>query len=385
MIQKSQKKSFYFFIVLATLGLLFFNSCQRISTQVPPYLEKVIENVRTEHSLDNRLELFDIQLKKNGDQLFILGETTSKQLKEILLDSLNSRSEYYDIIDSVKVLPDLELEGKHFGIVYVSVTNMRRHPRHSAELVNQVLLGSVLKLYKKEGSHYFAQSKDRYLGWVSGASMVEVDSIDAYKWKNSEQVVFTSNYGIMYEKSNPNSNIVVDLVPGASIKKIGQSGNWIKSETPDGRVGFINKKMIIDKNVFNKIIPERSQIINTAIAFLGVPYLWGGTSTKGFDCSGFVQNAFFMNKFDLPRDANQMVKEGVEIKPNEDFSNLLPGDLLFFGPSEERITHVAIYLKNQNFIHSDGWVHINSFDKNNPKYNDYRFRTFRKVRRVLNN
>jgi gamma-D-glutamyl-L-lysine dipeptidyl-peptidase len=385
MIRISQNKLHHFSIIIALLGIFVFDSCQRISTQVPPYLEKVVENVRSEHSPDKRLELFDIQLKKNGDQLFILGETTSSQLKNILLDSLNSRSEYYDIIDSVKVLPESELEGKHYGIVYVSVANMRRHPKHSAELVNQVLLGSVLKLYKKEGSHYFAQSKDRYLGWVSGASMVEIDSVEMSKWKNSDQVIFTSNYGIIHEKNSPSSNIVVDLVPGASIKRIGQQGNWIKCETPDGRVGFIENKMIINEQTFNKIKPERSQLINTAISFLGVPYLWGGTSTKGFDCSGFVQNAFFMNKFDLPRDANQMVKEGVEIKPEENFSNLLPGDLLFFGPSDERITHVAIYLENQNFIHSDGWVHINSFDKNNPKYNDYRFRTFRKARRVLNN
>jgi cell wall-associated NlpC family hydrolase len=109
--------------------------------------------------------------------------------------------------------------------------------------------------------------------------------------------------------------------------------------------------------------------------------LWGGTSTKGFDCSGFVQTVFYMNNVFLPRDVSQMILEGEQIESSDDLSNLIPGDLLFFGSNPNRATHVGIYLGNQQFIHSDGWVHINSLNPDAENYNDYRKRTFQAVRR----
>jgi cell wall-associated NlpC family hydrolase len=84
----------------------------------------------------------------------------------------------------------------------------------------------------------------------------------------------------------------------------------------------------------------------------------------------------------LPRDSNMQVKIGDEIKPEEDFSNVRKGDLLFFGPREEKITHVGISLGGPLFIHSSGDVHINSFNKEHENFNMYRFKTLRKVKRI---
>lgn len=85
----------------------------------------------------------------------------------------------------------------------------------------------------------------------------------------------------------------------------------------------------------------------------------------------------------LPRDASQIVREGVNLPAGDHFENLLPGDLLFFGAQPERITHCGIYMGDRLFIHSDGSVHVNSLNPNHPLYNEYRYKTLRKTKRIL--
>jgi len=129
-------------------------------------------------------------------------------------------------------------------------------------------------------------------------------------------------------------------------------------------------------------------VIRTARRFFGVPYLWGGTSAKGFDCSGFTKTVYFLNGVLLPRDASQQVMVGSIIDTGVDMENLNTGDLLFFGskatPEQEaRVTHVAIYLGRKKFIHSSGDVRINSFDPSDPDFSKYRLGTFLHARRII--
>ena len=165
---------------------------------------------------------------------------------------------------------------------------------------------------------------------------------------------------------------------------------FTKLNTPDGRIAFVEKNNCENFNTWlNKNNPTEADIVTTAESFMGIPYLWGGTSAKGMDCSGFTKTVYFLNGIVLSRDASQQVHTGILVDTQNGFEKLRAGDLLFFGSqatdsTKERITHVGIYIGNYQFIHASGRVQINSFDKNAANFNEYRLNHFIRAKRILN-
>lgn len=154
---------------------------------------------------------------------------------------------------------------------------------------------------------------------------------------------------------------------------------------PDNRVGWVEEELVLDEIAFRHIQADPDRIVSTAEVFLGIPYLWGGTSAKGFDCSGFVQTVYRMNNISLPRDANQIVTEGGLVEMDDQLENLKKGDMLFFGPRQDRINHCAVYIGGRRYIHSStssSLVGLNSLDPEDPLYHEYLHETLRVVRRI---
>ncbi len=129
-------------------------------------------------------------------------------------------------------------------------------------------------------------------------------------------------------------------------------------------------------------------LINAAYSLNGTPYLWGGTSSKGVDCSGFIKTITFLHGLILQRDASQQVHTGIPVDISAGYDNLQPGDLLFFGEKatadkNERIIHVGLYVGDKTFIHSINNVHTGSFDPESDLYDDYNTKRFLRATRIL--
>jgi hypothetical protein len=218
---------------------------------------------------------------------------------------------------------------------------------------------------------------------------VELLSHQAFEaWRNSERVVITEWFDFL--KDSIAKGVITNVTAGCILQKSSETKEAYIVFTPDGRKGKLPKKSALDFKLWKeKTLPEKDKILETARIFMGTPYLWGGTSIKGVDCSGFVKTVYFLNGCILARDASQQALYGKDIPINNEFE-FNPGDLVFFGrhakeDKPERITHVGLYLGDSEFIHSSGMVKINSFDSTQANYSRYRTISLLKVRRIFGN
>ena len=369
----------HFFLLLA------FMQAMNAQTTMKNIEAQILE-VKNTFAPDKRTAIFDIQATETADGFILKGETNLPEAKENLIKRISESQ----IKDEIKILPEEILGEKIFGIVNISVANIRTEPEHSAEMATQALLGTVVKIYKKtDDDWYLVQTPDNYISWVDGDGIQKVTKEEADNWKNSDKIIFTKTFGSAFENIDEDSNVVSDLVFGDLLKVVSSKNDFYEVAFPDDRKSFIknsNAELFSDWLKNRKLTKEN--ILSTAKKFMGIPYLWGGTSVKGLDCSGFTKTVYFANGIILPRDASQQMFVGETIDTEKDFSNLQPGDLLFFGFSansnrKERITHVAIYLGDGDFINASGRVRINSFDKTKNCFSKHRLTTFIRAKRIV--
>lgn len=342
----------------------------------------IIDHFRTLHAPDKRVALFDIQWE-NGK---LTGETNLPEALKQLEDSLAAADIQYQT--EVAVLPDASLSGFHHGVVTLSVANLRSQPKHSAELATQATLGTPVAVLKENDGWYLIQTPDKYLSWVDAAGIALMDTQALNDWYASKKAVFLPLTGHVY--GNPNEeSLVSDLVAGNILEILQEGPDYTEVKLPDGRAGFVNSQLLAP---YEEWIATRntsaSNLIATAKSMMGSPYLWGGTSIKGTDCSGFTKTIFFLNGQIIPRDASQQILEGEEVDRDKNWENLQVGDLLFFGvpataDSRERVVHVGMWIGNNSFIHSRGRVRISSFDPNSDYYDEYELNRYLRTKRIV--
>jgi hypothetical protein len=373
------------YFILLTFFILILSGCTE-----EPATVKVIDGItaiQKKYAPDRRVAVFSVKTFERGNDLIVTGDVERQVVKDEVLQLL--ANEKKNIIDSIVVLPDERLGERSWGIITVSVANMRSDPGEDAELSSQVLMGSVVKVLKKKGGWVYIQSPDKYLGWADPDQLIRVSESTAKEWTNAKRVFVTSYFGFVLQQPDAQSFPVCDITGGAVLKDLGTSGEWTKVGLADGRTGFVPKTSVIDYSSWGEQLrPVADNIERTGRYLMGVPYLWGGTSPKGVDCSGFTRTVFLLNGQQLNRDANQQAEQGEEIEPGAQFENLRKGDLLFFGRKAdekrpERIVHVGIYLGNRLFIHSSGKVRLNSFDPASPIYDEPDLKRFVRARRVI--
>jgi cell wall-associated NlpC family hydrolase len=381
-------KNFFTSLIIFHL-LVGFSGCVDLSRENQRFAD-VITQVKSKYAPDRRTAIFDLTFKRMNKGIIVLGEVDNVDSKRGVIEALSPLVK--KIVDSLTVLPDAKLGNRAWGIVRLSVANMRRDPEQSTELVTQAIMGGVVKVLRESHGWYYVQTSDRYLGWMEDASFVLCTREEADVWIAARKVIVLPVYAAVRQEANTHSYPVSDLVTGSLLRNIGSAGAWTKVELPDGRTGFVPNSGVVDYETWKKNVTPRAEgVERMARSLLGIPYLWGGTSTKAMDCSGFIKTVYLMNGMQLNRDANQQADQGVDIPPGEKFENLRKGDLLFFGRKEnnqnpENITHEAMYLKDLAYIHCShfaGMVKINSLDPSSPVFDAGRLRSFVRARRVI--
>lgn len=309
----------------------------------------------------------------------------------------NSSEEIGRMKKNIKLEESISLKEKTDGVIYNSVGTLRYAPRHNSEMVSQALLGTHVKVLEKNKEWLKVQTPDDYTGWIIGSVKLMTQN-ELQQYHNQPKVIVTSTFATSYEKEDDKSLPVSDLVIGNILILKSETEQYFEVGYPDGRNAYVKQSDTAELSFWlNNIELNGESIVNTAFRFMGVPYLWGGTSSKGLDCSGFTKNVYFMHGIILSRDASQQVNQGQFVDSMGDFSTLLPGDMVFFGtkskPSteterdknSERVVHVGIYIGNNRFIHASDNVHISSFNPDDELYDEFNAKRYLRAKRYIAN
>lgn len=325
-----------------------------------------IQTVKKQLVPDKRVSILDISLADTIKQVItVKGETNLPEGKAKIIKLLNDRG--IQFVDSIRVLPEASLGEKVWAIGTLSVANMRTGPDHAAEMVTQVLMGMPLKVLAKKDGWYQVQSPDEYIGWVDELGIALKTEAEMAIWKQSKRFVFMGMTGYALSAPEKKAAHVSDLVLDDMFELVSEAKGFLQVRFPDGRTAFVKKRDCISFQEWTSRPVDLQAILSVTKQLLGVPYMWGGTSCKAVDCSGFTKTAYYSQAIILARDASQQARYG-EHPDFNDHSNLRPGDLLFFGRTAQRITHVGLYLGNEDYINASGFVRVNSIDPNDPKF-----------------
>lgn len=302
---------------------------------------------------------------------------------------------------------------KQMAVTEFSENYLREKPSYTAELGTQALMGTVVEIVGKEGYWRQVVTPEPYTAWCTELGLVEMkhDRLNAYI--AAPKYICTALHSRIMSRPSANSEPVSDFSMGDLVRIVYKEGKkgasvnkgWAEVMLPSGKKGWAPVK---DIAVFSEWAAGRkateSDIVNTARQLVGVPYLWGGTSAKGLDCSGLTRLVWFMNGWLLPRNASQQAALGREIIMKTDHSiapdsdgiraemsrrilNLKPGDLIYFGTpasllKSESITHVGIYIGDGRFIHASHIVRISSLIPGEDDYYENSYKLL-KARRLF--
>lgn len=235
----------------------------------------------------------------------------------------------------------------YYGICLLSVVPCRKEASNTSEMVTQLLFGEHYSV--KEQNDDWVQiitAYDKYECWINKKQHTKIAEA-TFKLLELQTPVITTE--LMQLITNRTTGLTFPIPLGSTLP------------------AYLNNECKVEQNVFwyegnsvnSSYKQEAKSILATAQLFLNAPYLWGGRTLFGIDCSGFTQLVYKLNGYKLPRDAYQQAELGHPLSFVEEAE---AGDLAFFDNEEGRIIHVGIILDNQHIIHASGNVRIDKFD-----------------------
>ena len=247
------------------------------------------------------------------------------------------------------------------GVVQLAALDLRRRPDHRAELTSQLLMGEVVRVLGRgrNGQWWRVQNlADGYTGWVRGYGICPATRARTRRWLERARHHVIVPFCQVRSAECQGHTLTPLFWNGRVIAGRARNGRR-PVELPDGRHGWVTATALATG-------VRRKRLIERIRDMLGTPYLWGGRTPLGLDCSGLVQQLMAEQGVVLPRDAHdQFLATRVQIGADQ----LALGDLLFFGRGRSRMEHVALVLGDGYYVHASGVVRVNSMDAHNPFYN----------------
>ncbi len=229
-----------------------------------------------------------------------------------------------------------------FGICNLAIIPIRSEPDDRSEIVSQALFGEHFEIVERQKQWAKIRLQyDDYEGWVDSKQFQEISASD-YQTLSDDVVILNSD---LVEYVTSESNVLMPVPLGSSLSFLNHP------EINVNKFEFEGLKVCGSK--------PKSKLVPTSFMYLNAPYLWGGKTPFGIDCSGFTQMVYKLNGYKLPRDASQQAAHGEALSFIEESE---PGDLAFFDNEEGRIIHVGIIMENNYIIHASGKVRIDRLD-----------------------
>jgi len=357
------------FLTLAAFFVLSNCVHVRVENTDHTQIHAIVAASNDDFFLDTRIWYQDVQAEIKGKQIILRGEAfydipvkgIARKLKRAELD--------YELVDSVTYLPQTFADGLAFGIVIQPYVMGRYKAVDEKQEGTEMLYGEPVRLIRETGKYLQVQSAVGYLGYIPKETIRRLSLEEWNRYHIGKQAVFTGNDTL--------ENGLV-LLMGTRLPYL-ENGKLLLADGSERH---------LDRPTYKIVDPAanllRQEILASGEKFLGLPYVWGGRSADGVDCSGFVMQSYALNNIFLPRDSDEISTVGRMIAFPGWYDAMLPGDIIFFTGSRRMITHTGLYMGEGKIIHSLGeGVQIQSMNPDDPDYSEGLERRFAFAKRIF--